>query len=727
MGPLGDPAALFFGDISRLTLQRHSETFEMSEPVSTQNRDGIAVLTIDSPPVNALGIAVRQGLFENVHNAAANGDVRAIVITGAGRLFCAGADIREFGKPMISPDLNEVIDSIEASDKPVIVAINGMALGGGLELSMACHYRVASLGAQCGQPEVKLGLIPGAGGTQRLPRLAGVAAALDMIVGGLPIDAARAHELGIFDRIIDGDLVDGAIAFANEVAGDPPRRTRDRDEKLADGRDHPEIFVDYRKKMARRARGYRAPYACVEAVEFSLTLPFDEGMKKEREIFIECMSSDESKSMRHVFAAERRVADVPGVDKKTPQIDIATTAVLGGGTMGGGIAMNLANAGIPVRLVEVDEAALGRGLDIIRGNYASTVLKGRLAQSQMDERMALITGVVGQGALADADLVIEAVFEEIDLKKEVFGMLDKVCKPGAILATNTSTLDVNAIAAATSRPDHVVGMHFFSPANVMRLVEIVRGDKTSPEVLATAMAVAKRINKIGVVVGVCDGFVGNRMLHCYLREAHFLVEEGASPQQVDKVMFDFGLPMGPFAMGDLAGLDVGWRIRKGNAATRPNDLRYSTLADKVCERGRFGQKTGGGFYDYEAGNRTPIPSKEIDDLILETSKELNIERRDISDQEILERCFYPLINEGAKILEEGMALRPGDIDIIWLNGYGFPPFRGGPMFYADTVGLDKILAAVRGYEAAHGDVWAPSPLLVRLAGEGKGFADFDGS
>ncbi len=696
----------------------------MVSPIAVEVHDRAAVVTIDNPPVNALGSAVRAGLAEAVASAAADTEVKAIVITGSGRLFSAGADIREFGKPVQPPGLGDVAAAIENCDKPVVAAINGLALGGGLELAMSCHYRVAAPTALCGQPEVKLGIIPGAGGTQRLPRLAGIEAALDMIVGGTPVDAARALELGILDKIFEGDFVAEAISFAAGVDG--PRRTRDRDEKLAAARSNPGVFDAFRKSIERKARGYRAPYACIEAVEIATQLGFDEGRACEREIFAECLQSDESKAMRHIFTAERRIADVQGIKKSTPRRDVALAAVIGGGTMGVGIAMNFANAGIPVHLIEVNDEALQRGLGTVAGNYSATVAKGRLDQGEMDRRMGLITGGIDDDGLADADIVIEAVFEEMDLKKEVFQRLDKTCKPGAVLATNTSTLDVDEIAAVTSHPEDVVGMHFFSPANIMRLVEIVRGEKTAPDVLATAMAVTKRINKIGVVVGVCDGFVGNRMLHPYLCEANFLVEEGALPQQVDKVIYDFGFPMGPFAMSDLAGLDVGWRIRKRQGATRPDDIRYSPLADRICERGRFGLKTSGGFYDYESGNRTPVPSAEIENLILDLSGELGMERREIDDSEILERCLYPLINEGVNILGEQVAARPGDIDIIWLNGYGFPPYRGGPMHYADTVGLDVIVGALSRYEAEHGAQWTPAPILVKLAGAGLTFAGWSG-
>ena len=695
----------------------------MASAVDYEKRGAVALLTITNPPVNALGIGVRSGLAEGLAKGLADDAVKAFVVTGEGRAFCAGADIREFGKPLKSPDLGEVNAVLEGSAKPVVAALNGLALGGGLELAMACHYRVGSGAALCGQPEVKLGLVPGAGGTQRLPRLAGVEAALEMIVFGDPVPAAAAFELGILDEFVAGDVVAAAIAVAEKIAaGDleakpTPQRTAKMDADKAP-------FEEIAARVAKRRRGYSAPVRAIECVQAALDLPFDEGLAREREVFMECMATDESKSMRHVFAAERAVRVIPDVPKDTPAAKVASAAIIGAGTMGGGIAMNFANAGIPVRLIDVSQEAVDKGLATIKKNYASTVAKGRLPQDDMDTRMGLIEGAVGLDATADADFVIEAVFEEMKLKKEIFRTLDGICKDGAVLATNTSTLDIDEIAAETKRPESVIGTHFFSPANVMRLLEIVRGAKTSKETIASAMKLAPVLGKVGVLVGVCDGFVGNRMLHGYQREANFLIEEGALPQQVDKVLTDFGFAMGPFAVGDLAGLDIGWAVRKHQAATRPKDQRYSPIADRICEMGRFGQKTGGGWYDYEPGSRTPITNAEVEALIVATSREMEIERRMIGEQEILERCVYPLINEGARILDEGIALRPGDIDIIWLNGYGFPPFRGGPMFYGDTVGLGDVLAAVQHYASAHGDLWAPSPLLERLAGEGKGFADW---
>jgi 3-hydroxyacyl-CoA dehydrogenase len=575
-----------------------------------------------------------------------------------------------------------------------------------------------------GFPEVKLGLLPGAGGTQRLPRLPGVEAALPLIVAGDPIPAAKAHALGIIDEVVPGDLLEGACAFAERLVADgkPLRKIRDLQDKVRGT--NPAVFAEFRKGLERTARGFFAPFRCVDAVEAAATLPFDEGLKRERELFAQCMQSTQSKAQIHVFFAEREVTKIPDVPKETPVKAIKAAAVIGAGTMGGGIAMNFANAGIPVRVLEMSREALDKGLAVVQKNYAATVEKGRLSQKDMDARMALIQGTLAYDtALAEADIVVEAVFEEMDVKKKVFATLDKAARPDAILASNTSTLDIDQMASATSRPGQVIGTHFFSPANVMRLLEIVRGKATSKEVIASTMELARRIRKVGVLVGNCDGFVGNRMLAPYLREAEFLVEEGATPQQVDKVIYDFGLPMGPFAMGDMAGLDVGWRIRKGKEATRNRRLRYSPVADRICDMGRYGQKTGAGWYRYEKGSRAPLPDPEIEALIVKTAKEQGIERRAVTDEEILKRCVYALINEGAKILEEGFALRSSDIDIIYIYGYGFPVHRGGPMFYADTVGPSAVYDEVCKFQKQHGELWQPAPLLERLAREGKKFRD----
>ena len=699
----------------------------MSDAVSVSNRDGVAVVTLDNPPVNGLGFAVRTGLRAALEAAATDDTVRALVITGSGRMFSGGADISEFGKtpPPGTPHLPTLIDTIEASEKPIIAAIHGVALGGGLEVALGCHVRLAAPGTRVGQPEVTLGIVPGAGGTQRLPRLIGVPAALDVIVGGSMVPAEKAQVLGIIDEVVEGDLVDAAVARARRlVAGsEPPRRASALDNRLAEARGKPKIFEQFKKEMARRARGFEAPYACVACIEAAVNQPLAEGLATERETFLRLVASDQSKAQRHTFFAEREVAKIPDVPRNTPTRPVETAAVIGCGTMGGGIAMNFANAGIPVTVFEVSQEAIDKGLGIIKKNYAATVSKGRLSQAEMDTRLGLISTTVDYADLGGADVVIEAVFEEMGLKKEVFGKLDAACKPEAILASNTSTLDVDEIAAATNRPGQVIGTHFFSPANVMKLMENVRGAQTSAETIATIMKLSKTIGKVGVLVGVCDGFVGNRMLYAYRRQADFLLEEGALPAQIDKVIYDFGMPMGPYAMGDLAGLDVGWRIRKGQAATRPPLLRYSTVADRVCELGRFGQKTGAGWHRYESGNRTPIPDPEIEQLVVSISEEQGITRRVVSDQEILERCMYPLVNEGAKILEEGLALRASDIDIVWIYGYGFPRYRGGPMFWADLVGVKTIYAVMSRLNDEHGDWLEPAPLLKRLAEQGKGFGD----
>ena len=607
----------------------------------------------------------------------------------------------------------------------VVAALHGTALGGGLEVALGCHYRCAVGSAQVGFPEVKLGLLPGAGGTQRLPRLIGVEPALPIIAGGDPLPASKAQALGIIDEIVAGDLRDGAVAFAARLVAErrPLRKISASDGKVLTARSTPGLFDAFRGSIERQARGYFAPFRCVEAVRAAVTLPFAEGLRRERELFLECMQSPQSRAQIHAFFAEREVTKIPDVPKETPTQPIMTAAVIGAGTMGGGIAMNFANAGIPVQVVEAAQTALDRGIEVIRNNYAATVEKGRLTQADMDRRLALIHGTLAWDAVADADIVIEAVFEEMGVKKEVFARLDRICKPSAILATNTSTLDVDEIATATARPEKVIGTHFFSPANVMRLLEVVRGAKSSKETIATVAELARRIRKVWVLAGNCDGFIGNRMLAGYLREAAFLVEEGASPEQVDKVIYDFGFPMGPFAMSDLAGLDVGWRIRKGKAATRPTTQRYSPVADRLCERGRFGQKTGAGWFRYAPGSRTPRPDPEVEALIVASARAQGIERRAVSDDEILERCIYPLINEGARILEEGIALRPSDIDIIYIYGYGFPPYRGGPMYYADTLGLKRVYDDIAAYHRAHGEFWQPAPLLTRLAEEGKGFRD----
>jgi len=690
----------------------------ITEFVALDRRGAIAVLTVNNPPVNALSHGVRLGLRDGLRQAAADAAVSAIVITCAGRTFIAGADITEFGKPPKEPVLHEVLDLIEKSPKPVVAAVHGTALGGGLEVALACHWRVGVKAARFGLPEVKLGLLPGAGGTQRLPRVVGVEKALQMIVSGDPIGGDEALRLGLIDELVDGDLAAAGVAYAERVVAEkrPPRKIREMGDKIAAVRSKPEIFAEFRKSIARQTRGFRAPENCIKAVEAAVNLPFDEGLKRERELFLELMNSPESKAQRYIFFAEREAAKIPDVPPDTPALTIKKAAVLGAGTMGGGIAMNFVNVGIPVTVVEVNREVLDRGLDVVRKNYEATASKGRLTAADVEKRMGLIRGTTDFGALADADIVIEAVFEEMPIKKEVFAKLDGICKADAVLATNTSTLDVNEIASATKRPESVVGMHFFSPANVMRLLEVVRGAKTSKGAIATAMAVGRRISKVPVLVGVCYGFVGNRMLHQRGREAEKLILEGALPQQVDKVLYDFGFPMGPFAMGDLAGLDVGWRIRKGRGLKSP-------VADRICELGRFGQKTGAGYYRYEKGDRTPKPDPEVEKIILDVSKELGIQRRTLSDQEILERLLYPMVNEGAKILEEKIAIRASDIDVIWIYGYGWPVYRGGPMFWADSIGLRTIRDRMRELGAQGREGWEPAALLNRLADGGKAFRD----
>ena len=699
----------------------------MPGSVTFERHDDVALLRLNNPPVNGLSWAMRAALGERVAEALADDAVRAIVLAGADRMFCGGADIREFSAPPPpnAASLPAVLDEIEASPKPVVAAIHGVAAGGGMEVALACHVRLAAPGTRLGLPEVTLGILPGAGGTQRMPRLIGVEKALDVIVGGKlhPVDKAVA--LGFVDECVEGDLVETAIARARQLAADgaPLRRASRLEEHLAAARGRPEIFDDFRRKMAKRARGFDAPYACVDCVEKALAMPYAEALKHERAVFNRLRESDQSAAQRHAFFAEREVAKIPDVPKDTPAQPVAAVGVVGCGTMGGGIAMSVANAGLPVTVLESSQEALDRGMAIIRKNYAATVSKGRLSQAEMDARLSRITPTLDDAGLGAADAVIEAVFEELPLKQEVFARLDRVCKPEAILATNTSTLDVDAIAASTSRPEQVIGTHFFSPANVMRLMENVRGARTSPETIATVMKLSKKLGKVGVLVGVCDGFVGNRMLYAYRRQADFLLEEGALPEQIDRVIYDFGLPMGPYQMADLAGLDVSWRVRKAQAATRPEHLRYSPIADRICEQGRFGQKTGAGWYRYEEGSRVPIPDPAIHELIAGVSAELGIERRTIGDDEIVPRCLYPLVNEGAKILEEGLALRASDIDVIWMHGYGFPRYRGGPMFWADLVGLRTVYDTMSRLHDAHGEWLAPAPLLKRLAEQGKGFKD----
>ncbi len=684
--------------------------------VVTLSRDGdIALVSINSPPVNALSQAVRAGIVEAMRQAQSD-DSKAIVLICEGRTFIAGADITEFGKPPKAPSLLDVEDAIEGATKPVVAAIHGTALGGGLEVALCCHYRVAVPSAKCGLPEVHLGLIPGAGGTQRLPRLVGAQAALEMITSGKHVDAKTAAAAGLIDELVtEGELKAGAIAFAAKIVNErrPLRKVRDLDEKILPARGKSELFDEFRKASARKARGFLAPEYCVRAVEAAVNLPFDEGMKVEQKLFLELMQGEQSAAQRYVFFAERQVWKIPDVPDDTPTIPIKKIGVIGAGTMGGGISMNFANIGIPVTIVETKQDALDRGLSVIRKNYERSVKSGRFTMQDVDKRMTLLQGTLDMQALADCDLIIEAVFEDMRVKKDVFTKLDGIAKPGAILATNTSALDINEIASVTQRPDFVIGLHFFSPANVMRLLEVVRAKKTSKSVIATAMQLAKKIGKVAALVGVCPGFVGNRILYARQEQANAMLLEGAMPWEIDQVIYDFGLPMGPFAMADLAGLDIGWD--KQNTSS-------STIREVLCEKDRRGQKTGAGFYDYdEQSNAKPSPVTE--QIVRDFAGRSGKAQRKISPDEILERCVYAQINEGAKILEEGIAIRPSDIDIVWINGYGWPAYRGGPMFYADTVGLARIVAKLKEYGPQMGADFSISPLLEKLAAEGKRFQD----
>lgn len=683
----------------------------------------VAVVTLNNPPVNGLGLETRSAAVEAIRRAESDDAIEAIVLTGAGKAFSGGADIREFNSPkaLTEPTLHTLIRVVEGCAKPVVAAIHSVAMGGGLELALGCHYRVALPGAQIALPEVKLGLLPGAGGTQRLPRVLGLEMALNMVVSGTPVASEKLAGTALFDEVFPAgtDLLAAAVGFAGKVAGVRPL-PKVRERKV----DYPnhEAFVQFSRNTVKAMAGaFPAPLECVETVAASVTMPFEEGLKFERERFLHLMQTPESKALRHAFMAERAAGKVPDVPADTPVRTIARAAVVGAGTMGGGIAMNFANAGIPVTILETKQEALDKGLATIRRNYENTVKKGKLTQEKCEQRIGLIGGTLSYADIAQADIVVEAVFEDMGVKEEVFRQLDEVMKPGAILASNTSTLDLDRIAAFTRRPQDVIGLHFFSPANVMKLLEIVRGRETGKDVLATALALSKKIRKTGVVSGVCDGFIGNRMLEQYLRQAFFLLEEGALPEQVDAAIEKFGFAMGPFRMSDLAGNDIGWYIRKRRAIESP-EIAYSKTADLLCEQGRFGQKTGAGWYDYQPGDRKAYPSQLVNDMIVRHSADLGLERRAIADEEIVERLVYALVNEGAKILEEGIALRASDIDMVYLTGYGFPLHRGGPMFYADSVGLPNVLDAMRRYaRGRHGEAWQPAPLLERRAQEGKGF------
>jgi 3-hydroxyacyl-CoA dehydrogenase len=687
------------------------------QPVANLTIEGdVAVLTLNSPPVNALSQAVREGILNGVNSAVANPAVKAVVLICDGKTFIAGADITEFGKPPRAPGLKEAQDAIENASKPVVAAIHGTALGGGLEVALCCHYRVAVPSAKCGLPEVNLGLLPGAGGTQRLPRIVGAAKALEMMTSGQHVGAKQCLEMGLVDEIVpEGELRAGAIALARRIVAEnrPLKKVRDLNDKMVAARGDTALFADFRKANARKFRGFLAPEYNIRCVEAAVNLPFDEGLKRERELFMELMQGTQSAAQRYVFFAERQVWKIPGIPDDLPLIPVKKVGMIGAGTMGGGIAMNFANVGIPVVLVETKQEALDRGLGVVRRNYENTAKRGRLKMEDVEKRMALLTGSLDMNVLADCDLVIEAVFENMEIKKQVFAKLDAICKPGAILATNTSALNVNEIATAVKRPEAVVGMHFFSPANVMRLLEVVRGDKTSDQVLATAMQIGKKIGKIGAVSGVCPGFIGNRILRARSLQANAMLNEGAMPWDIDKVLYDFGLPMGPFAMSDLAGLDIGWAKETSKS---------STIREVLCEMDRRGQKTGAGFYDYDE-QRNARPSPVTEKLIREFAAKSGGKQQTFTEQDILERCVYPMINEGARILEEKIAIRASDIDIVWINGYGWPVYRGGPMFYADTVGLPKVVAKLKELAPRLGPEFVLSPLLERLAAEGKRLQD----
>ena len=692
--------------------------------VTTTSRDGIAVITFDNPPVNGMGLAVRRGLLDALAAANADDAISGIVITGGGKVFSGGADIKEFNTPRAeqAPNLHDVIAKVETSPKPVCIAINGTALGGGLELSLGANYRVANAKAEVGLPEVKIGILPGAGGTQRLPRVVGLETALNMIVSGASVPAGKLAATALFDAVMEGDPVEAAVELLKTKIAGGSLHPRVRDRKVE--HDDAEALLAWaRMGVAAASANYPAPLRCVDAVAASLK-PFDVGMAVEREGFTVLLNSPESKALRHAFFGERAASKIDDIGADVQPREIRTVGVIGAGTMGGGISMNFLNAGIPVTLVETSQEALDRGVATIRRNYENSAKKGKLTDEQVEQRMSLVTPSLSYDALGDADLIIEAVYEDYAVKQAVFENIDAVAKPGAILATNTSTLDVDRVAGFTRRPQDVLGLHFFSPANVMRLLEVVRGARTGKDVMASAMAMAKRIRKTAVVSGVCDGFIGNRMIEQYSRQAGFLLDEGALPQQVDRAAEAFGFAMGPFRMGDLAGNDIGWAIRKRRYIEKPG-MVYAKNADLLCEMGRFGQKTGKGWYDYVPGDRTPRPSDEVEAMIVGQSAAQGITRRAISDQEIVERLVYALTNEGARLLEEGIAARASDIDIVYLSGYGFPLWRGGPMFHADQVGLYNVLAAMRGYARGdRGDAWEPAPLLVELANAGLSFNQY---
>ena len=694
---------------------------KLSQSVSYDVRDGVGLLISDNPPVNAMSYHVRQGLVDGLEIARGDENAQAIVLHCEGRTFFPGMDITEFANPNVpeAPTTTGVIEGLEGASKPVIAAIHGTALGGGLETALGCHYRVATPSAKLGLPEVKLGIIPGAGGTVRLPRVMGVQKALEMMTSGSPISARQALAGGLVDEVVEGDLLSGAIAFAKKVVSEnrPLVKIRDLNEKLEGARENPAIFDDFRKSIARKTRGFKAPEAIIQSVQAAVHLPFDEAIRNERELFVECQTSPEARAQQYFFFAERQAKKIPDVPKDTPTREIKKVGVIGAGTMGGGISMNFLNRGIPVTLLEATQEALDRGIGIIERNYASTAKKGRITEEDVKQRMSLLTGSLDYQALSDVDLVIEAVFEDMDLKKSVFKKIDDICKPGCVLASNTSYLNINEIAALTSRPQDVIGLHFFSPANVMRLLEVVRGDQTSKEVLATCMKFGADIGKVAVVVGGCRGFVGNRILSARMRQSDDLLLKNAMPQEIDRVIFDFGFPMGPFAMRDLAGLDIGWL--RDETPDKDTNIRH-----QLCTRDRRGQKTGGGFYDYEKGSRTPIPNAEVEQIIQEVSKNAGITRKEISQEDMLKRMIYAMVNEAAKILDEGIALRAAAIDVIWVYGYGWPTYRGGLTYYADQIGLNEIVEDLERFSREYDPDLEPAPLLRELAKEGKSFQDF---
>ena len=688
-----------------------------------EKRGNVGIIWVNNPPVNAISVGVRAAIIDGVAKLAQDPEIEVGVLACEGRTFMAGADITEFGKPPLSPGLHDAINAVESSAKPIVAAIHGTAFGGGLEVALGCHYRVAIAGAKVGLPEVKLGLLPGAGGTQRLPRLIGIEAALGIIVSGDPVPATLAAKTGVIDKIIEGDLLEGALDYARGLAARKAPLRKVRDLKVDTGNIPSGFFDEARKRVAKEKKNLFAPQRIVDALEAAATLPFDKGMARERELFLQCAQNSQSKALQHVFFAERKAANVPNLDKNVAKRDIKSVAIIGAGTMGGGIAMNFLNVGIPVTLLEMQQDALDRGVGVIRKNYENTASKGKLTLEQVEQRMGLLKPTLSYDDLRDADLVIEAVFETMAIKKDVFAKLDKAVKRGAILASNTSYLSIDEIAASTSRPSDVVGMHFFSPANVMRLLEIVRGAKTAQDVLVTVVDIAKRINKVGVVCGNRDGFIGNRMLGGYAYQASLMVLEGAMPEQVDAALRNFGMPMGVLQMSDLAGLDVGYKSRKDRDPAS-FDGRVTRSADLLVEMGRKGQKTQAGYYDYAPGDRTPRPSPVVAEIIEKVSKEYGITRRKFTDEEIVERCFLALMNVGCDVLSEGVAYRASDIDIVYLYGYGFPASRGGPMFWAENeVGLKTALEKLRKYSAATGGKWLKvSPLLEKLVAEGKGFA-----